>query len=341
MMKSFPLLFLCLLGFVAFAAANVVELPSSVPLLVWSKQNFFEGNQQYLNTISNLDIEKLLQTSVGVETTIESSVDSLLNSLRSKHPEVVILFIESNLGTEQLCQLSSAYSRNATDSVFRNLKNSLGSATSSIIFPYTLSGNSFSLSETILEVSLQLHAQQPTASIYLVRPEGGQGLHNLASSPVFESKTPDQLLVELQNAPIYNNGATDLIVVSFNQNFAQDDAFLGTVEHIVSEKTEGNYLSMFSGLRPTRSRVLRQIQVGNDLDNVTYTGGTGCGSRDVQDAHNCNAYTTFFPIAVFQIIVVVVTLLIIVCFGIICTCSLQTPARFEVPKVKRTSENAM
>jgi len=287
-------------------------------------------------------VKSILQSLCSLSTE-ENPLSQYLKLPSNEIPEVVVLYLEQRMSTDQLAELSSVYHRlPATSSSFLNLKEALEKAGSRVSVPFVSASSSSSwerISATGLSSLLDLFsAKWPQAISILAKAPGSTFLAHLSNK--IQTKTPEQLLEFLEkDTTIYTNGVPDLMIVSFDSpKFTDHDRYIGSVQKIINAKTEGNVVSVFTADTPKTTHVLRSYTV----EQITYLQG-------MQDAHpvskaslpggatpyNVGAFSSYFPIQVFEIMCVAALAFTIIGTGTYCLFSTQTPQKYETPKKAR------
>jgi len=300
---------------------------SPAPVLLWSGKNYFSG-QQHLDTISHLDVEKMFQSFLGVSN-IQSSLNQYFPKQQEQEqiPEVVVVFIESKLGTNQLSQLNSEQSLS-----FKHLKDLFRSSTSSMSIPYVISSSL--LSGSLINVASELKQHSPSSQIILIKASGSEAFEDLSISHIV--KSPFLSIDYLQHNKIFKNGVTDLILVYFDSNnFLEHDQQISSIQDIISTESNGNYISVFTADSSPHSKIKRVFTQQETEDFFGSGSMKNAMFPDDPDAWDDGDFPSFFPIQIFEIILTVIVMLVIAFIGIYCTYSIQTPQRYETPKSKR------
>jgi len=339
--SSFFFLLLLTASVLADTSSLFLQEPNSaVPILLWSQNQFFTGNQQHLDTVNKIDIQFLFHATCSMNTeTLSSSLNKYLDK-NHQLPEVIVVFVEQKMSTDQLVQVSGGYQRNpSTDVPFHHLKTILEAAKSSLVIPYAYIQPSAPLTTSLTEFIDSFHTRFSSSAVIVSRSPNSALFAPLISK--FTIKTHEELINFLkEEKTIYQNGAPDLIIVALDSNkFAEHDETIRTIDHIVSSKTNGNSISIFTADVPKHSHVQRSHTI-EELDHFHVSvskmasgilSGTGTGV----DPYNVGMFDSYFPIQIFEIICVAAIILATVLIGSLCLFFSQTPKTYEVPKKQR------
>jgi len=311
-MLSFSFALFCLI-------IQVASNPSTSPLLLWSNTGSLSHvNKQIIEITDVADIPKSFQT--GQE--IKDSADI---------PELLIVFVEPQLTTEQLSLLTHSHLPQNDGGSFSNLKRLMESSKSSTVYPYVTTSDFNTVGNSLI-TSLVRNLGE-TASIVVAGD-------SVSSSGVFRGKFVSTISFELLREKLalgkewnlLGNGVTDLLVVKFgspsfgvNTNevkiekiYTVDDQLFSMVDEALSQTS---YIAMFTSdspiihasvetsfpqSHPSLTRFERRFQQATDLGN--------------------------WPDAVVQALLVSVPLLIILFIGITCTFNVQSDLKFDAER---------
>lgn len=272
--------------------------------------------------------------------TKESKLANYLNSAEA--PEVVVLFVEPELATDRVPIVASAYS-SATGGSFSNLKDTLEAAGSSLVIPYATPAEVSLLDEPLLDIHDSIKG-----SIFISRVAGSELFSRLAHQSGVKTVEIDSLIAELKSANVFANGMTDLVVVCFDKAtgkqavFAAHDELIGSISGSIRAATKGNYVAMYSANTPVTSNLIwtfEQISIEEDeyyyglrmFDAANGTNGTTNSTTNSTTSHKIN----YFPGPLIEVYLLVSILIAMAFTGGCAIFSLQTPDRWEAPKVKR------
>eukprot|EP01102_Stenamoeba_stenopodia_P004183 TRINITY_DN143_c0_g1_i1.p1 TRINITY_DN143_c0_g1~~TRINITY_DN143_c0_g1_i1.p1 ORF type:complete len:303 (-),score=79.13 TRINITY_DN143_c0_g1_i1:131-1039(-) len=296
-MRSSSLISLCglVLVFLFVHSSTSEDVFSPVPLMMWAGSPKF-GEGQNLQTLDSSKVEQIFKTA------LTSGV------------EVVVVFVEPRMSTENVWDSES----------FQNLQEL--TKQSATIYPYVSTENK-GVATTLAGVL----AQSNSGKIILAEDQPSGFLASLS----LEKVTREQLLALVRKSnPIFNNGVTDVIVVNFDsktdnifgfgadliRDFSEDDQYMKSVVDAVAARTSKKYLAVFTADKPYRSTVSRTPSEVESHKKFL-----------VRDTPTDGIYNSYFPIFMLEVYIAVIVMLIIAFIGILCTCSLQSPARFENP----------
>jgi len=304
------------------------EEPS--PAVMWSDMKYFSGNNvQIRETVSPYDLQKFILHAIAQE--MDQGNPLLASVISNENPEVVVVFLEPKLSTSHLSQYSSAFS-NGKGGSFKNLKNNIQQSITSIVAPYynLIGYTQEDIHITITNVILLHLEQHPTA--YTAFATAGpnsdfEKINQVTLANLMDTlKTKENLL---------HDGVTDLIVVQFTDleidlatKYSEDDELLGTISSYIKEVTNGKFLGMFtssqaSTLTRYASEEAHYYNYARSIDFALLANGTNGTSP------NGTNQDTFFPVDVWEGLLVASVLFIITWIGVQCTFSLQSPEKFE------------
>eukprot|EP01110_Echinostelium_bisporum_P005724 TRINITY_DN23959_c0_g1_i1.p1 TRINITY_DN23959_c0_g1~~TRINITY_DN23959_c0_g1_i1.p1 ORF type:complete len:332 (-),score=117.24 TRINITY_DN23959_c0_g1_i1:46-1041(-) len=303
------------------------ELSSlTIPLFMWSgKQIFSSPNTEVFDTITPTDIEQAFLNLLNV-----NKQQSKLITNEVSQVEAVILFAEPELRTDQI-PLHSAE--------FTGLKSRMDNSVSSLLAPYATLNGKFSL----LESPLNHVSDEATQTDILVVREGESTLFNILSklSGVQNIATTDFTNYASSNN-IFSNGKTELIVVCFDKetSFGAHDSLMSQFSDLVSELSNGNFVAIYSGNTPALSNMKWAFDA-EDFSSYSrnemylvgefvpiYPGNTTMPTQ-------LPTYINYFPSVILESFIIVAILIAMVFTGTCAIFSLQTPDRWEMPKIKR------
>lgn len=313
-MKS--LLFVCSLV-LALVALSEAATPT-IPLFVWSNNKIFSRQgDQFLNTITENDIENALNSLLG------SKTESFISEVQT-NPEAVVLFVEPQLQTDQISHFGAAYANSPNGGAFSGLKGLLENSGSSIVAPYATTGNALSLLDSLLSRLADKH------SILLVREQG---------STMFEEIK--HLNVRSITMDTFSGGdnKADLIVVCFNKaadadHLAAHDMTIKAISDKISATTSGNYVGMYTGNTAPFSHTLWTFPNPNA---ALFEQPQAYSPYGVEDPSIIGNYTqrTYFTGPIIETFMVVAALLTMVFVGVCNICALQVPETYETPKQQK------
>jgi len=238
-------------------------------------------------------------------------------------PEVIVIFVEPQIHTEDFPRLAESFSNNK--GAFENLKNIIHSSKSSLVIPYGVSSTESFGYSIVNKIIMNLPS---TSQIIVARSDDSISL----PQGNIKTMTFQQLESTMQSKwEIYENGVTDLIVVYLTAPapvlgndaeskvaFAQDDAFVGRINAAL--KT--NFIALFTSNQGIPKSFITSMPQ-SDESMVAFEG------RFFQRASD----NTNWPDSVIEALYVVAFLLVILFTGLCCTCSIQSDLRFDGEKL--------
>jgi len=211
-----------------------------VPLAVWSGKDYIIRPNVGVSTyVSSNDAEIMIRSFINGDSEI-SALSQYIQPGNKKHPEVVVLFTEAQLRSDQLSTYSGYLSK------FRTI---LSSAPSSLTAPFmdmstAFDGNIINIVDSIQEVQGRVFyfgKGSPLLNDILSREQNTI----VASRSDFEGK--------LKNSNIFSNGKSDLIIIylsTMNANpakFTETDTIISEINNFISSHTD-DYLCVYTGL---------------------------------------------------------------------------------------------
>jgi len=277
---------------------------------MWSNLNIFNSqNIQEINILSTHQVSNGIQKK-------ESILSTYINN-DFEQPELIIVFLENLLLSEDLPQLAHSYQTKPNGGAFSNLKRLVETSKSSLVIPYVVSGTS----------SATFVGNDITQS--LSKFINGQVIRKEAQEFVDELKNKD-------NQDILNNGKTDLVVLHFNhpevdseyQVYSIDDSKVAVVINAVTELSS-TYLAIFTG-----NNVETEIQQISKKATLNSELGTRelRGFEVVYGQDGDVLYSTNWPDGVIEGLLVMLPFLAILFIGICCTLQLQSELKFDAEK---------
>jgi len=306
-------------------------------VLMWSdKQIFSYPKSQFVDTISTKDIDFALASLLKTRTNENSKLSTSFNENMGA-PEVVVLFIEPELATDQVPQIASAFASTLGGS-FSHLKDTLEAASSSLVMPYVNVDEVTLFDETLSNAFDTLKE----GSIFVTRTTGSDLFVRLGRQAGVKSVEIDSLMTELKSANAFTNGVTDLVIVCFDKpvngkvaTFASHDEIIGSVSQNIRTATKGNYVAMYSANRPSASRLTWSFNQPTEADD--FIRFVMMDDDNITNKTNSTNSTTvnYFPGALIEVYLIAAILIAMLFTGGCAIFSLQTPDRWEAPKVKR------
>jgi len=334
-------LLLCLfaIGVASLEWGQSSSTHTTIPVFMWSPKQIFSSKSQVVDTLSNNDVESALAALFKTGATEGSKVASSFNDKREV-PEVVVLFVEPELTTDMVPNLASAYATTPSGA-FSNLKGAMEAAGSSLVMPYTKVDE-----VTLFDNVLANIFESTKGSIFISRLQGSQLFNQLNSEVGVKIVEIDSLLVELKSANVFSNGMTDLVVVCFDKptpkakvaTFTSHDELIGSISASISTATKGNYVAMYSANTVAASNLVWTFEQPTDIGFYGLDSFYMLEENGTNNTNNTNTTTViinYFPGALIEVYLIVAILIAMVFTGGCAIFSLQTPDRWEAPKVKR------
>jgi len=315
-------------------------------MLLWSGKQIFSSSQsQVVETISTSDVEFALASLFKKGTNNKVSKLASYFETSKEIPEVVVLFVEPELSTDRMSVLASAYASN-TGGAFSHLKDTLAATTSSLVIPYATAEDM-----TLLDDPLSaLFDSIKEGSIFMARMPGSELFIRLGRQSGVKNVAIDSLIGEMKSANAFTNGVTDLVVVCFElpsfgkqAAFASHDEIIGSLSESIRSATKGNYVALFSANMPSPSYFIWTFEQHSEteyyhnlrmvLDGVNCTNCSNCTNCT---CNNCTTnYINYFPGPLIEVYLIAAIMITMLFTGGCAIFSLQTPDRWEAPKVKR------
>jgi len=305
----------------------------TIPVMIWSDSLLFTpAHSQIVDTWTTKDVELTLSTLLYTPPfNKQPSPFDDMHSFKTSQSELVVLFMEPELSTDQI-------TRAGYGGYFSNLKAAVEQAGSSLSVPYTTVAQVSLFDEALVYTVDSLTA----ASVILARMPNARDFSRLARNSNVKTVSVDDLVGTLQSSGVYSNRVTDLVIVCFDKDptFASHDEIVKTVNDAVRAATKGNYVAVFSGNLPAASRVSWTFDqhAAEDLhyqqfveDFGLLANGSGNGTGNTTNSTSIN----FFPGPLIEVYLITAVLLAMVFTGACAIFSLQTPDRWDAPKVKR------
>jgi hypothetical protein len=295
---------------------------STVPLLVWSGDDYFAPGSHNPELISNEQLETLFQRVAGLK-----NQDSVIEFVKTTSPEVVVVFVENKLRTDQFSQ----YARQGANEhqTFNRLRTAFKSSKTSASCPYVLASEYLPISDVISQTTNDLLQSSPTSTVYIVNDQT-EAATQTQSGVINRSLVQFLEDISLGNT-IFSNGVTDFVAIHFSPKeettqataLSEDDSYIGTIHQIINKETNGNYIAVFTADTPQEKSIRRIRATKTEDENVEFTASVS------------NFFSTYFPIQVTFALFTFALLIIILLVGILCTMSIQAPQRFETARARR------
>jgi len=293
----------CLMTAQAFAPAF------TSPVFMWSNTQYFTGQNVVVNEL--MSTEDVVSSLGGGESPLKIQLKE-----GRQQPEIVFVFVEPELRTEQFPMLADAYSVHPSGGAFSKLKGTIESyARSSLVVPFTHVGNSKSIGSSI------------ATDMITNLPQGGNVIV-VNSETAFSGRTGIQrltleglkVLLSTKDCSLLSNGVTDVVIVYFSSpavhpnnvdqvssSYANDDAYM----HSILDSMTASYLAIFTADKPA-SESIKQARASLSVQQL--------------------APQSIYPGDVLEAQIVMIPFLFILLVGLCCTSSVQSDLKFDAEK---------
>jgi hypothetical protein len=210
-----------------------------VPLAAWAGKDLFKGEHVGVsNYVNSMDSEILLRSFIHTDDRIgvlSQYVDSKV------HPEVLVIFMEAQLRSEQLSTYASSLVK------FRNI---FKNAQSSLQVPFVDMPHAFDIHMLNVVTKVKINDGKV---FYL-----GKGspllkdILNREQKTISSSDFANVGSLFVRHDKIFSNGRTDLILVYLSstdtaKKFEETDNVIADIHHLITSHTE-NYVCVYTGL---------------------------------------------------------------------------------------------
>jgi len=296
---------------------DAFSMTETSPVFMWSNTQTFTGrNIQEINVIPARALSKFINT--------ESPISQYLTT-KGETPEVIVVFVEPFLASEQIPILAHAYDAQPNGGVFSHIKTLVESARSSLVIPYTSSPS------VGTEFIRSLTASLNGGSVYTVEDSNIN-----VDSP--NHMTASELVKKLGSSswsPL-SNGITDLIVVHFSASVSSnyDDAAIQkqyesddqTVADIVSALGDVKYLAIFTSESGSS-------RLGTQSSRRSEPNGAHMKAFNQRFGQSYDTlYTTNWPDGAIEALIVMIPFIVILFIGICCTFCVQSDLKYDAEK---------
>jgi hypothetical protein len=313
----------------------------TVPVLMWSDKQIF-SKSQVTDTVSTTDVEYVLESLLLKNTNKDSKLSTSFTD-NAAATELVILFVEPELRTDQVPYIASAYSSSPVGGSFSHLKKAMETAQSSLSIPYTTVS-----SVSLFDPSLEQLIEAVDGSIFMSSVSGSDLFSSLKQHDDVKSVAFDSLMSTLKSSNVFSNEKTDLVIVAFDKANKDDidehDAMIGSLMERISAK--GNYVAIYAANKPVANKFIWTFEEHSkaefqqnvnlymfeaDPANCTDPNCTNPNPNKTTHHRIPNLFPGPFIEALFVSIILVTMLFTGACaiFG------LQTPDKWDIPKSKR------
>jgi len=297
----------------------------TVPVLLWSGKPIFTPSQaQIVDTLSTQDVEYTL-SSLLLKSPMNKQSSVAPTFSGSKQPtEVVVLFIEPELSTDQI-------SRAGYEGYLSNLRNEMGNAASSLTMPYATVDRVSLFDDALTNIVGSI-----SGSILVARMPNSKLFKQLGQQNNVKIVNIDSLLDELRSSSVFSNKVTDLVVVCFDKDptFSSHDEIIGAVSSSIKTATNGNYVAVYSANMPADSRIFWTFEQHSEAEFSQHIQISLLGNG-TNNSTNTTTTINYFPGALIEAYLLSAILLAMLFTGGCAIFSLQTPDKWDAPKVKR------
>jgi len=208
---------------------------------VWSGKDYIKGaNVGVSNYLTSKDAENMIRSFINNQKDTDCALSPYLN-LDNHHPEVIVLFTEGQLRSEQLTTYADSLLK------FRSI---LSSAQSSLQAPFVDMSSAFDMSVVNIVTSIQ----ESTGSTFYFG-KGTPLLTDILSrdeNAVSSSRHHIEEILRKKSA-IFSNGKTDLIIVYLStmtessDKFTETDSTISEVHKLILSHTD-DYVCVYTAL---------------------------------------------------------------------------------------------
>jgi len=288
---------------VALFIGSALSTLQTTPVLIWTnKASYLKGQ--------NLETVELTKDTDVVLPPTESSSLMKFWSTSTYSPEIIVLFLEPKMRTEQFAEL-------AASSIFSKLKQLVESAPSSVTLPYVYSTTDATVGSTITE-SLLSAAKAAKATVYLASNSAGehQGVSHMALNQLKSIATPQWSAL--------HNGVPDVLIVSLGstdaQGFAADDTLIASLHNA------------FSGVPFIALFTAEGLSTGNIKTTYPSSHPSLAAFERERMQTTLGNFNSLWPGNVIQGLIVMVPFLVILGIGIGCLFNVQSALKFDAEK---------
>jgi len=308
-MKSASLILFAIVC-ISFQYSVLGKSIATSPVFMWSSVESFKGvNAQDVDVATVEDITHAFQKT-------ESPLAKYFNN--DAKPEILIIFVEPELRSEQIPILAHSYKTQPNGGAFSNLKRFVETSRSSLVVPY-VSSEGFSIGSTIAE---NLITGLPSSSSIVVVGDAV----TLSSSKIVKISM-SSLMSKLSDGTwdLLNNGVTDLLIVSFESTFETEESKV----HASFAADDSSMNSIVAALRQVSyTAIFTADRSGSILNNRAPNMEHFVKKFQQTDI----LYFTNWPYAITQALIIMLPFLFILSLGIWCTYQLQSALKFDAEK---------
>jgi hypothetical protein len=278
---------------------------------MWSNSRFFVGQ--------NVEVNELVSTEDVVRGLKGQASPMSRYFLEGRAlPELIVVFVEPELRTEQFPLLANSYAAQPNGGAFSKLKGTLESyAASSVVIPY---------SHSAFGQSVASMAAGFGGNVIVAKNEGSSALSELEGHKTITL----QRLLELgssKNWEVLSNGVPDVVIVGFESpvvhpenvevvsaSYSNDDAFMNMFLHSLGTKS---YVALFTSDKAVTESA-KKARAELSMEQL------GASSDD-----------SIFPPEVIEALIVMIPFLLILYIGVSCTSGVQSVLKFDAEMEKK------
>lgn len=279
-------------------APLLAQAETTSPVFFWSGRKYFDHQAQHVDQVYYDAVTAVLRSASDLSV---PALEALPEIRLHTRPQVIVAFVDLQTRIAQLGKMN-------------NLQAATSSSESSLTIPYV--SYSDSIAASISTFAKDFAAKYASSTTIIVN-----GLAMSRASMSF-----DKFLAALDNEQTYVDGETKIFIVHLADtvlgDLASADSLIGRADELLKKHTD-NYLAVYSPNHPSCMEIKREFSDKSFHSHV------------LRDDMMNGTYTNYFPIPISEALIVAVVLLTILLVGVICTCSVQTPSRFETPKIRR------
>jgi len=277
----------------------------SSPVFVWSNVPLFsEPNIQILETVNTKEVSELIASA-----SIKNSQNPLGKYVsHTIQPELVVVYLESELKREQFSVVTHAYSEQPDGGAFSNLKR-LVETQSSAVIPYTRGLGSSLIS------SLAASLPSSASTIFV----SNDGIPASLQTLNFQSLSKEEFEKLLQSDwKLLHNGVSDLVIVFMGSS--QDDSFVGRISLELSKIGSLSFLAFERVTeRPNHYPISHPVMAHWE-------------ERYQQRSVAQGDSNSLMPAEIAGALIIMIPFLFILFWGIYWTFSLQSSLKFDAEK---------
>jgi len=305
-----------ILPFILFVV-TIANFVPDVPLFAWSGESYLLGkNRQITQTLTTKEIPLLVGSMLSSTKDFQQYV-----SPDGKLPELIVLFLEPKLRSDEVIRYSSA---------LPFLRNMVEGSTSSIYSPFV------QMDDNLLFPLVQVAsaAQKNGASVFY----HGKG----ALGDFLQEKIPSLINTDISSlAPtVFSNGVVDLLFVELHselptlpQRLAETDSTIERINKMITS-VSSQYISIYTGLRhhQVEDEIHPYVPESHHHKRNSYIFFDQNNSIPDDNVTLPHWFNRWFPGWFWELFIVCLIILIICFFGTMTLFSLQGLDKLAKPK---------